>query len=222
MAPPDLSRRFIAPEWLDDAPPEEAGKSLGDLRRINRFFGGHRTLQSALRPLLTPGSSVLDVGAATADHAALLRNVRVVSADLSHEHLQLGKGDRVTCDGFALPFAAGSFDIVIANLFLHHFEDEAIVELLRGFRRIAARAVVITDLERHLLAWYFLPFTAPVLGWHPLTLHDGPVSVAAAFQPEELRTLFERAGMQSVRIRKHRPWFRISAVWVAGRTQESL
>jgi 2-polyprenyl-3-methyl-5-hydroxy-6-metoxy-1,4-benzoquinol methylase len=211
--PPALTRRHIEPELLGNASPAEIEANLGDLRRINRYFGGMPTLRSALRPFRRPGLRILDVGAASGDHAAALAGARVVSLDLSPAHLIQAPGDRVVADAFALPFAPASFDIVMANLFLHHFEDAAIVALLRQFARVATEGIIINDLERSRLAWSFLPLTAPLLGWHAITLHDGPVSVAAGFRPAELAALFSRAGLDGVRVRRHWPWFRLSAVW---------
>jgi len=213
--PPALTHRNIMPELLAQSSPEEAEANLSDLRRLNRYFGGRQSLRSVLSPLLKPGTRILDVGAASGDHAGALAQAKVVSIDISESHLRTAPGQRVVADAFALPFAPGSFDIVMANLFLHHFEDAEIVALLAQFSRLATVAVVVNDLERSRLAWSFLPLTAPFLGWHPMTVHDGTVSVAAAFHPNELAELFARAGMRGARIRQHRPWFRLSAVWEA-------
>jgi len=57
--------------------------------------------------------------------------------------------------------------------------------------------------------------TRRIFGWSPLTLHDGPVSVAAAFRLEELVSLARAAGANVVAGRKHRPWFRVSVVVLA-------
>ena len=216
--PPDLTIRKIVPELLDSASGEEMAVNLDDLHRINRYFGGRQTLRSALRPLMRPGLTILDVGAASADHAAGLADARVVSLDLSEHHLRRGRGARVAADAFALPFAPRSFDFVMANLFLHHFENDVIVRLLQTFATIARVGVVVNDLERSRLAWSFLPLTAPLLGWNRITLHDGPVSVAAGFRPAELAELFQSAGLTGACVRRHRPWFRLSAVWLAERS----
>lgn len=211
--PPALTRRQIEPELLAQAAPADVAANLADLRRLNRYFGGIQTLRSALRPFLRPGVRILDVGAASGDHAAAFPQATIVSLDLSPQHLRHAAGVRVAADAFAMPFAPQSFDIVMANLFLHHFETDEIVALLTQFRRLAKAAIVINDLERSRLAWSFLPLTAPVLRWHPMTVHDGTVSVAAAFQPAELASLFARAGLPGVQVRRHHPWFRLSAVW---------
>ena len=86
------------------------------------------------------------------------------------------------------------------------------MDLIRKTRSLARRALIILDLERHPIPYYILPMTRRVFGWSTLTLHDGPISVAAGFRPEELASLTRAAGASGVTVRKHRPWFRLSAV----------
>jgi 2-polyprenyl-3-methyl-5-hydroxy-6-metoxy-1,4-benzoquinol methylase len=136
----------------------------------------------------------------------------VVSLDYRHSHLRLGPGARVAADAFKLPFRPQSFDFVLCSLFLHHFSDAGAVELIRSMRQVASRAVIILDLERHLLAYYFLPATRRLLRWSPMTVHDGVISVGAAFRPEEIRALARAAGAASAEVRTHWPWFRLSAI----------
>ena len=88
--------------------------------------------------------------------------------------------------------------------------------MIASLRRFARRALLLLDLERHPVAYRFLPMTRRIFGWSPLTLHDGPVSVAAAFRLEELVSLACAAGSNAVVGRKHRPWFRVSVVVPAG------
>ena len=99
-----------------------------------------------------------------------------------------------------------------SSLFLHHFDEAGVVLLLREFRRVARRAVVVVDLERHWLAERFLPSTRLLFRWSPLTVHDGPASVRAGFGPRELEALALEAGLEKARVRRHLPWFRLSLV----------
>jgi SAM-dependent methyltransferase len=48
--------------------------------------------------------------------------------------------DIVRADAFATGFATGPFDLVLASMFLHHFQHADAVTLIREFRRIASRA----------------------------------------------------------------------------------
>lgn len=214
----NMGRRRIKPELLDDAVPDEARKSLADLVRLNSRFGGHGILRKLLASVVQSGEafSLLDVGAASGDTARLVHELyprsTVVSLDRNATNLALAPSPRLRGDAFRLPFADGSFDFVFTSLFLHHFQDDEIVDLLRSFRRIARRAVLISDLERHLISYCFLPATRWLYGWHSLTVHDGPISVRAAFTSNELRDLAAGAGLHVVAVNTYRPAFRISLV----------
>src|ERR1035441_4443995 len=96
--------------------------------------------------------------------------------------------------------------------FFHHFSDEEIVRLLGSFGSIARRAVLAIDLERGPLAYHFMPATRWLFGWHDISMHDGPVSVQAAFKRDELAALAKKAGLSKARVSTHRPWARLSLV----------
>jgi SAM-dependent methyltransferase len=211
--------RRILPELLDDAPADEARRNLADLARINALFGGYSTLRWAVGQVArrSDSFSVLDIGAASGDNGrALLKqfpNVLVTSLDYRLLHLEEADPPRIVGDAFRLPVRDGSFDVVMCSLFLHHFEDDEIVSLLAAFKRLARRSVVVTDLYRNPFAYYFIPATAPILRWGRLVRHDGPISVEAAFRPNELAALAERAGLSGARVRLHLPWMRLSMVY---------
>lgn len=210
--------RILKKELLDDAPPALALENLKDLVRVNRWLGGHLIVRSLLRTMfrLEDSFTVLDVGAASGDMGFAIRaaypNAKVVSLDLKPLHLARAAGSRLAADAFHLPFAAGSFDIVFSSLFLHHFDSRASTELLRGFASVARRAIVMVDLERHPLPYYFLPATQWLFRWGELVVHDGKISVEAAWKPNELRTLALEAGLLQAEVRRHLPWFRLSLV----------
>lgn len=210
--------RFVQPEILDDQAPERAAPSLRDIVRINRLTGGHKILRDTFRRLVGSGErfTVLDIGAASGDAAAeilaLHPNASVVSLDYRHHHLSVAPAPRLVADAFRLPISPRSVDFVYCGLFLHHFSNEAVINLLRSFALVARRSVIVNDLERHVLPYWFLPATRWVFGWDPITLHDGPISVQAGFTGPELRTLAQRAGLSDIEVRVHRPAFRVSLV----------
>ena len=215
----DLRRgRVLKPELLDSAVCELRNRNLHDITRINRWCGGHRILLRVLRDLASPRErfSVLDVGAASGDMGECIRkafpNARVLVTDYRLANLRNPALPRLAADAFRLPFLPATFDFVICSSLLHHFPDEEIVDLIRKTRSLARRALIILDLERHPIPYYFLPMTRRVFEWSTLTLHDGPISVAAGFRAEELASLTRAAGAGAVTVRKHRPWFRLSAV----------
>ena len=212
-----LGKRLILPELLDTLPPAQARGSLLDLVRINRRWGGHSTLRSLLKESVPDDGepfSVLDVGAASGDMGACIRKwypaATVTSLDYVESHLQASLGPRVAGDAYRLPFRSASFDYVFCSLFLHHFPDQQVVGLLRDFGAVARKAVLAIDLERHPIPYYFIAWSRPLLGWDPVTVHDGAISVEAAFHPKELEDLARRAGLPNPRARAFRPAFRIA------------
>ncbi len=216
--PSKWSSRTLQPELLEHAGPEYADRNLRELARINRWFGGHRALLRMMRDLVHPQEhfSVLDVGAGSGDMGRCLtrhfRNVKVVSLDHRPFHLRNAPSPRVVADALQLPFAQHAFDFVLCSSVLHHFPDCGVVDMISTLRQFARRALLLLDLERHPFAYHFLPLTRRILGWGPLTVHDGPVSVAAAFRLEELVSLTRAAGSKVAIGRRHRPWLRVSVV----------
>ena len=208
--------RLIEPEYLDNAPEDEARQSLGDLARINRWSGGHRLARRLVGQFASPGDrfTVLDVGSGSGDMGQAIRRgfprAVITSLDRDALHVGLAPPPGVRADAFSLPFRARSFDFVFCSLFLHHFDDRQIVALLRSFGEIARRAVLAIDLERGPLAWHALSATRRLFHWHPITLHDGPISVQAGFKVDELLRLARDAGLESATVRRHRPWARLS------------
>jgi SAM-dependent methyltransferase len=191
---------------------------LRDLARVNRYFGGYRILRAALGSLVHSGDpfSVLDVGAASGETGAAIKRwfpqARVCSLDLRPSHLLAAAPPKVCADAFRLPFRPRSFDYVVNSLFLHHFEDHAVVDLLHDFGRVTRRAVLAIDLERGPLAYHFLPATAWLFGWNGMFVHDGLISVQAAFKRAELEVLARRAGLANARVTTQRPWGRLALI----------
>ncbi|MFL6414720.1 MAG: methyltransferase domain-containing protein [Bryobacteraceae bacterium] len=210
--------RVIKPELLDSADPDEARKNLADLVQINTKFGGHSTIRKLIRSVATPNDAftLLDVGAASGDTARVITrafpNASVTCADYNGVNLAAAPQPKLLADAFRLPFPDRSFDFVLCSLFLHHFKDAEVVDLIRGMYTVARRAILVCDLERHLLPYVFLPATRPLFRWQRITLHDGPISVRAAFRERELAELARQAGVSKIATRVYRPAFRVTLV----------
>ncbi len=210
--------RVIKPELLDDADPIEARPSLVDLTKINKYLGGYRVLRKIMASVASPGEmfTVLDVGAASGDMGRKIQlafpKAQVTAFDYRLRHLALAGPPKVVGDAFHLPFRPRSFDVVFCSLFLHHFEDRQVVELLSAFGAVARRAVCAIDLDRGPFSYHFIPATRWLFGWHPITLHDAPASVAAGFKREELKDHAKAAGLREPKVEVHRPWGRLSLV----------
>jgi hypothetical protein len=79
-------------------------------------------------------------------------------------------------------------EVVIANLFLHHFEDARLAELLH---LISQRARLFIALEPRRAHWpLFCSRLLWVIGCNGVTRHDAVVSVRAGFSGRELSSLW--------------------------------
>lgn len=217
---PDLSRRATEPELLDEGVAEhEAIASLADLRFVNRWLGGRRSLLRATLPYLGGSQpSLLDVGCGSADLPALLLQavgprLLVVGLDRKLMHLRQAPADirRVVADARRLPFPPRSFDVVTASLFLHHFDGAEVAAVLRTLYGLARRALVVNDLRRARVPYAFGRATFGWLFRSRVSVEDGLLSIRRAFTPDELRAAFREASIPQVAIRRRFP-YRLVAV----------
>ncbi|MEK6303410.1 MAG: methyltransferase domain-containing protein [Acidobacteriota bacterium] len=226
-------KRIYVEEMLDAGigTDDDVARNLSDLRRINRFLGGTRVVLDALSSSFAAGPpdalSLLDVGTGSADIPGAVagwcaaRGVKpmIVGLDLSERNLRVSinhlgvnrEVQLIQADSLKLPFVARSFDFVTASLFLHHFEDADVARLLADFGRVAKRAVIVNDLVRNLVPYYFSRLTGPILARSFLTRNDGPVSVLRGFTADELRRLAEHAGLNRCKVRAVFP-YRLSLI----------
>jgi ubiquinone/menaquinone biosynthesis C-methylase UbiE len=217
----DLSARATDPEALDlGVAPEEALRSLADIRFVNRWLGNRARFVAAVLPYLRSSARprLLDVGSGSGDVPVLLRRalrgrLAAAAADIKLLHLQAAPRDllRVVADARALPFASGTFDVVTASLFLHHFGESELPELLRSLYALARRALVVNDLRRARVPYVFGKVVFPVLFRSRVSVEDGLVSIRRSFRESELRAAFAAAGVSSVRIERNWP-YRLLAV----------
>jgi ubiquinone/menaquinone biosynthesis C-methylase UbiE len=217
-------RRVTSNELLDEdlGTPAEVARSLDDLWRMNRWLGGVssslRMIGDILRNTRASSLRILDVGAGDGRLAARLRDelrergnqVEFFILDRRQAHLQNGDPVReglrpVVADALRLPFAEGSFDVVMCNLFFHHFSHEKATGVLRALARIASRAVLVNDLERHWVPYLFIR-SAIMFTHSRLTRHDGPASVRQAYTREEVAGLAAAAGFTSFEVRRLAPF----------------
>jgi len=216
----DLSRRATDGELLDEGvPDDEALRSLADIRFVNRWLGNLGRLRSIVRPYLrsSAGPRLLDVGCGSADIPAdLLRaapaRTLAVGVDIKMLHLTAAPPEvrRVRADVRALPFRPGSFDVVLASLFLHHFDAPEVAAVLQGLFALTRGALVINDLRRARVPYVFGKATFPLLFRSRVSVEDGLLSIRRGFTEDELAAAFAEARIP-VRIERAFP-YRLLAV----------
>jgi hypothetical protein len=203
------AERLVEPEWLDELPPADARavRSRRDLRVVNAIMGNARMLAAALGAL-PDGARIADLGAGDgAVSVALLKCVRargiqltlvdrapaVAAATLDAFSAVGCHGVVATADGLQfLRDASRRFDAIFANLFLHHFRDAALRELLALIAARTTRFAACEPRRSRVALWgsRLLFF----LGCNDVTRHDALVSVRAGFAGEELSQAWPSGG----------------------------
>lgn len=208
-----LAERQVQPEWLDSLSPTDprARRSRRDLRRVNAIMGSLGALRQVLDPLARAGSPlhIIDLGAGDGH----------VMLELATRGLPLFSGTRVTfvdtqptisatdiqrfehhgwtvevvqADVFAWLRSAPRLpnDVIVANLFIHHFSRALIGQLLTAIAERASTFVCCEPLRSRtaLLASRCLG----AIGCNDVTRHDAPISVLAGFRDRELTELWPR------------------------------
>ena len=207
----------------------ELEKDLRNLRRLNRFFGGHRLILHFLRLWIKPGDHVRIVDLATGsgdiprlivDYAQKIgAKVEVDALDRQSATLEIarklsGNYPEISyIDANILEWQpADPYDIVLCSLALHHFSDEDAVRLLRRCRELSQKFVLVSDLRRGLLATIGVYLLTALIFREPMTRYDGRVSAARAFSFAELDDLAGRAGWRNFQHKKFH--FARQAIWL--------
>jgi hypothetical protein len=203
--------RQLEPELLDALPPghPDAVQSRRDLRRVNWWMNHRRILLRALAE--NGGSSVrriVELGAgdgtlvlrlAEALHTrwrevelTLVDRQPVISRPTLEQLSRFGwRPEVVSADALEwLGASPANADIIFVNLFLHHFDTDALRQMLA---LIAQRTSVFVALEPRRGS---LPLAAcgllRLIGCNHVTRHDARISVRAGFQGQELSGLWPK------------------------------
>jgi hypothetical protein len=212
--------RQVHAELLDTLAPDDprAIGSRSDLHRINRLMATQSLIRGPLDKILHGSNAIRLVELGAGDGQTLLQLARhharrwpqvnlelldvqpVVNAQTLADYRALGWNVEViradAFDWLAQP-ASGAVPVIIANLFVHHFEGERLRALLNG---IAARASAFLCCEprRSRLALTFSRLLG-VIGCNEVTRHDAVVSVHAGFSAQELSALWPQPSAWSLR-----------------------
>ena len=220
--------RRRTPELMDD-PSLDAhahAHALRSLNRINRLLRVDRRLYAAVGRLAPANhTSVLDIGAGGGGFlhyiskrsgpvdARLLLGIDLSVFALGQVRAWYDGAVRlVAADAHRIPLADNSIDVITCSLFLHHFSESDVVEILREAARVSRRGLVVSDLSRSRLALALTWMTTRIVSRSHVFRVDGPSSVRNAFRPAELAELARQAGLAGARVRQRFP-FRIMLTW---------
>ena len=203
--------RSIEPEWLDELPADDprAMRSRRDLRRINALMMNRALITGELRRAFPaqPPRTITEIGAGDGSFMLAIAQ-RLAPQWLAVDITMMDRQSLVTdatrasfaslgwraqalatdvFDGLAQP-AAPIVDVIVANLFLHHFEA---ADLRRLLALVAPCCRVLIACEprrsgRALLGSRLLG----LIGCNDVSRHDAQVSVRAGFADQELSRLW--------------------------------
>ena len=186
--------------------------TLDKLATINKLLGGNVVTLNGLKILLKNQPkdrliTIIDLGCGGGDILRTIAkygkkegyNFQLIGVDanrsateyarrlsVKYENIQF-----INADVFSEEFKAMHYDIVITTLFLHHFNEAEVLQLLGHLLRTATIGMVINDLQRHRLAYYlFKLITIPVK--NKMVIEDGLTSVLRGFKRIELVNLSQQ------------------------------
>jgi SAM-dependent methyltransferase len=213
---PDMSRRAQPAELpeLMDGPcsRDDLRACLRDIGRLNQWLLGYRPTFKWLDQFAgsrTP-LRILDIGCG--DGEALRKiarwaqkrriEVRLTGLDLNPETIGIAKEMSANCP---IEFVCAnifayepeeSFDLIVSSLFAHHLGDEELARVIRWMEHNARQGWFVNDLSRAEIPYHLLRLLTKVTRLHRLVQHDGPVSIARAFRPDDWRRLCVAAGLE--------------------------
>ncbi len=231
MSSVNFMSRSQQTEWMDTEPVEfdDFRACLVDLARVNRLTLAYRPTRAFFDRIFANAArlgrplEVVDVGSGYGD---MLREIdawaRRRRIPVSLTGVDLNPWSRraamaatptgvninwVTADAFAYDPPHG-IDVVVSSLFTHHLSDSQIVRFLSWMEAKARLAWFVNDLRRHPLPYHFFRRFAQLAGFHRFVQHDGPVSVARAFTPQDWRRLVANTAVDrtAIKIRNRVPF----------------
>lgn len=232
-----LTHRRPQPEIMDCPDLEESAhrQALRGLERINWFSRSAGLLWLPICRLARERNlrhlRVLDVACGSADVAIGLIT-RAAKAGLHLEVTGIDKSDvalaraATLAERRGLPLTLkqqnvfteplpGDYDVVTTSLFLHHLEDEQVVELLQRMAAATHHLLLINDLRRSVAGVWLAHMACRLLTRSSVVHYDGPLSIKNAFTPEELEQLHRQAGLTGIHMRRYWP-FRLLVEWRSG------
>ena len=217
----NFSHRNVLTELMDSDETDFATfrDCLVDLAKVNRLTLAYRPTMRFFADLVRAGRlprdrpiTVVDVGSGYGD---MLRKVdrwaarRGLRLDLTGVDLNPWSArtaaaatapDRpiryVTANIFDYR-AERPIDIVISSLLAHHLDDPALVRFVAWMEANAAIGWFVNDLHRHPLPYHAFRIASRALRFHHFVQHDGPISIARAFDAHDWRDALAAAGLAS-------------------------
>ncbi|WP_380784669.1 methyltransferase domain-containing protein [Sphingomonas sp. R86521] len=197
----------------DDLDPAVYAAVVGDLARVNVVTLAARPTLAFLARAAARSKSlrILDVGFGDGD---MLRRIarwaakRGVSVELVGVDLNPRSEAAARVHGGAIRYVTGDYadlanepwDVIVSSLVAHHMSHAQLVAFLRFMEAHARVGWLVNDLHRHRFAHAGFPLLATLARWHPMVRHDGTLSIARSYRPDEWPPILSEAGVEDARV----------------------
>jgi 2-polyprenyl-3-methyl-5-hydroxy-6-metoxy-1,4-benzoquinol methylase len=215
----DTTYRSDEIELMDDFKLE--GETLRDtlnkLGNINKWLGGNRITVNGVANLLKDKPKdqtyhIIDLGCGHGDMLRLIAKwakkkgyrLELLGVDANLDAVNYAGELSVDypnisfqcVDVFSEAFKKKNCDIMLATLFLHHFKDKEIIELLEIFQQNTTIGIVINDLQRSKLAYVLFQGLGLFIS-NKMVKEDGLTSIKRAFKKHDLVRFANRLQLKS-------------------------
>lgn len=191
--------------------------TLDQLGNINKWLGGNRVTLDGIMQLLKnqPKNKIYTIIDLGCGHGDMLRQVakygeknqysfRLIGIDANQDAIAYASElsseyPNITFKSiniFSDQFETLSFDIALTTLFLHHFKEEEIIELLKKLYKNTNIGLVINDLQRSKVAYGLFKLLGLVIS-NQMIKQDGLTSILRAFKREELEEISKQLHLKS-------------------------
>lgn len=223
----NFRKRSYQKEILDDfdLKGNDLSRNLGELALVNRYLGGYKSLIRGVKIILNhtgeekKGLRITDVGCGGGDCLRALadwahhenRQIEFWGIDANKKALEYAVENskdypslKFKCmDIFSSQFSDIQSDIVVFNLFLHHFKENEIIGFLKILKQNKCN-ILINDLHRNKVAYHLFRIVSRIFSFSYISRHDGKLSVRKSFTREDWQRMMKRAGIHNYRI--HWQW----------------
>jgi len=206
----NAKQRTEAIEVMDDF--SINGKILHDtldtLANINKWLGGNKVTLNGLKKVIKNHPkkeplTIIDLGCGGGDILRKVANfakkqgytIKFIGIDANKDAMvyarQLSKNypeiSFIDCDIFSDEFESLQYDVVLTTLFLHHFKEDQIINILSRTRQKAKLGIVVNDLHRSRVAYYLFKLVCLTIK-NQMVIDDGLTSILRGFKHKELES----------------------------------
>ena len=215
----DFSRRNNLSQLMnsDDTDFETFRACLVDLSKVNILTFAYRPTLRFFEHLARSGRlpadrtiTVVDVGSGFGDMLrkidrwAVRRGYKLDLTGIDQNPWSARAAEEVTAPGRPIRFVTANIfgyrpesqvDIVISSLLTHQLEDTSLIRFISWMEANAAIGWFVNELRRNPLPFHLFSVSSRAMRFHKFVQHDGPISIACAFNIGDWRRLLYAAGV---------------------------